>query len=200
MKKKAETTTQKSPKKSVKSRSEAQGVREYETVLLPSTSNNYLTLVRVPEDIAEAFKNEGVKRVVACLISDNGEHEYQCGLLPVGDGNTGIMINKTIRTKLSIGEGSRLLVRLRKDESEYGLEMPEELQELMNQDDEGSRLFHALTKGKQRTLIYVVSSVKSSERRIERALTVVAHLKEHYGKIDFKRLYEDMKVSKRFEE
>ncbi|TAE30965.1 MAG: DUF1905 domain-containing protein [Candidatus Kapaibacterium sp.] len=200
MKKNTTNITQKSPTNTVKSSLSAQEIREYETVLLSSTSNNYLTLVHVPNDVAEAFKNEGVKRVVACLVSNKAEHEYQCGLLPVGEGNTGIMINKKIRTKLSIGEGSRLLVRLRADESEYGLEMPEELAELMNQDEDGSRLFHALTKGKQRTLIYVVSSVKNSERRIERALTVVAHLKEHYGKIDFKRLYEDLKISHRFEE
>ena len=175
-------------------------VREYETGLLPSGSNNYLVLVPVPDDIAEAFKSEGVKRVVACLISEAGEHDYQCGLLPVGDGKTGIMINKTIRTKLKIGEGSRLLVRLRRDDSEYGLAMPEEFAELMRQDDEGNRLFHALTKGKQRSLIYVISSAKNSERRIERAITVIEHLKEHHGKIDYKRLYDDMKVSKRFEE
>jgi hypothetical protein len=204
MKKQVEKKPQSKPKTSakisMKPNSSKKGEHEYETVLLPSGSNIYLTLVHVPDDIAEAFKNEGVKRVVACLISEAREHEYQCGLIPLGDGKTGIMINKTIRTKLKIGEGSRLLVRLRTDDSEYGLEMPEELAELMLQDDEGSRLFHALTKGKQRTLIYVVASQKRSDRRIERAITVIEHLKEHYGKIDYKRLYDDMKVSKRFEE
>ncbi len=187
-------------KKSAKSGTNTQTVREYETVLLPSTSNNYLTLVHVPPEIAEVFKSEGVKRVVACLTSDIGEHEYQCGLLSVGSGNTGIMINKTIRTKLGIFEGTRLRVRLSKDESEYGLEMPEELAELMRQDEEGDRLFHALTDGKRRSLIYVVSSVKNSERRIERAIRVIEHLKEHGGKVDYKRLYNDLKVSQRFEE
>lgn len=187
-------------KKSAKSGTNTQIVREYETILSPSTSNNYLTLVHVPSEIAEAFKSEGVKRVVACLISDVGEHQYQCGLLPVGAGKTGVMINKAIRTKLGIFEGARLRVRLSKDESEYGLEMPEELAELMRQDEEGDRLFHELTDGKRRSLIYLVSSVKNSERRIERAITVIEHLKEHGGKVDYKRLYNDLKVSKRFEE
>ncbi|MFY7997091.1 MAG: YdeI/OmpD-associated family protein [Candidatus Kapaibacteriota bacterium] len=196
MKKASSRTT----KQSAKSGINTQTVREYETILSPSTSNNYLTLVHVPSEIAEAFKSEGVKRVVACLISDVGEHQYQCGLLPVGAGKTGIMINKAIRTKLGIFEGARLRVRLSKDESKYGLEMPEELAELMRQDEEGDRLFHELTDGKRRSLIYLVSSVKNSERRIERAITVIEHLKEHGGKVDYKRLYNDLKVSKRFEE
>jgi uncharacterized protein YdeI (YjbR/CyaY-like superfamily) len=85
-------------------------------------------------------------------------------------------------------------VLLKKDESEYGLPMPEELQELLLQDEEGDRLFHALTIGKQRTLLYIVGSVKDTGKRISRALAIVNHLKATGGKIDYKKLNEAIRL------
>jgi Domain of unknown function (DUF1905)/Bacteriocin-protection, YdeI or OmpD-Associated len=172
---------------------------EFESVLAASESNIYQTHLVVPSEIVSAFSAEKTKRVVATIRVESETHEYQCGLIPRGKGKVVIMVNKEIRAKLRIDAGSRVQVRLRKDESEYGLEMPEELAELMRQDEEGNRLFHALTEGKQRSLLYVVSSVKNSERRIERSITVIEHLKEHGGTIDSKRLYNDLNRSKRFE-
>jgi uncharacterized protein YdeI (YjbR/CyaY-like superfamily) len=66
--------------------------------------------------------------------------------------------------------------------------MPEELAELLAQDEEGDRLFHALTPGKLRTLLYLVGQPKSSDIRLHRALVVVEHLKTNQGKIDYKKL------------
>lgn len=171
----------------------------FESVMEASQSRIYQTHLVVPVEIASALWANDVKRVVATLHVHEQQHEYQCGLIPRGKGKTVIMVNKEIRSKLRIDAGEKVRVELRKDESEYGLEMPEELAELMRQDEEGSRFFHALTEGKQRTLLYVVSSVKKSERRIERAITVLEHLKEQQGKIDYKKLYRDLKISRRYE-
>lgn len=41
--------------------------------------------------------------------------------------------------------------------------MPEELEELLHQDEEGNRLFHALTPGKQRTLLYYIGAPKTAD-------------------------------------
>lgn len=171
----------------------------FEAMLQSSESKIYQTHVVVPNEIVSHFLAEGTKRVVAILIAENMSVEYQCGLIPRGKGKMVIMVNKDHRTKLSIDAGSKVLVQLRKDDSEYGLEMPEELAELLRQDAEGDRLFHALPEGKRRTLLYIVSSMKNPTRRIERAIAVVEHLKAREGKIDYRQLYNDLKVSKRFE-
>ena len=84
--------------------------------------------------------------------------------------------------------GSKVSVKLCKDESEYGLPMPEELAELLAQDEEGDRLFHALTPGKIRTLLYIIGQPKNSDDRLHRALAVVEHLKMYKGKIEYKQL------------
>jgi hypothetical protein len=170
---------------------------EFEATLVASESKIYQTHIIVPPEIAAAYKQNDVKRVVASLSSASGEVEYQCGLIPRGGGKTAIMVNKDIRAKLKIDNGSPVFVRLRKDDSEYGLEMPEELAELLRQDDEGDRLFHALTPGKRRTLLYIVASVKSSARRIERAIRIVEHLKSRNGEVDYKQLYHDLNISRR---
>ena len=84
-------------------------------------------------------------------------------------------------------------VGLRKDESEYGLPMPEELDELLKQDETGNRLFHALTPGKLRTLLYIAGQPKTSDVRLRRAIAIVEHLKSNDGKINYRQLNEEMK-------
>lgn len=55
--------------------------------------------------------------------------------------------------------------------------MPEEFKEVLNSDQEADEIFHSLTEGNQRGLIYLVSQVKSSDKKIERALKIVARIK-----------------------
>lgn len=138
----------------------------------------------VPGVVVSALTSEN--RRVHCLL--NGKAAYQCALLPKGEGVYVISVNKKIREQLKLAAGSAVHVVLKKDESVYGLPMPEELAEVLAQDAEGNKLFHALSEGKIRTLLYIVGNVKSSEKRIARALTILEHLKEQGGKLDYKKL------------
>ena len=76
--------------------------------------------------------------------------------------------------------------------------MPEEMAEVLESDPEGDELFHALTPGKQRNLLYIIGKVKSSELRIHKALVVVEHLKTQGGKINFSQLYDELKTYRQF--
>lgn len=146
--------------------------------------------ITVPDAVAQVFLAQDAKRVVCTL---NDKDAFQCALMPKGEGRYFININKKLRDKLGLKIGSPVRVALRKDDSEYGLPMPEEFAELLQQDEAGNQLFHTLTPGKQRTLLYIVGSVKGSDRRLARALVVVEHLKANGGKINFKVLYVDLK-------
>jgi uncharacterized protein YdeI (YjbR/CyaY-like superfamily) len=84
-------------------------------------------------------------------------------------------------------------VSLRKDRSKYGLPMPEELQEVLRQDKEGERLFHALTAGKRRTLLHIVGSSRGTDRRIASALVIIRHLKINNGRINYRQLSQQLK-------
>jgi len=145
--------------------------------------------IKVPKDIVMHYQQAGIKRVVANL---NDAVTFQCAIMPAGDGVYFINVNKKIRDQLKLKEGSKVNVILHKDESEYGLPFPDELKELLLQDPDGNKLFHALTPGKQRNLIYAVNQVKNVDLRIHRSLVLIEHLKRNKGKINFRELYEEL--------
>jgi bifunctional DNA-binding transcriptional regulator/antitoxin component of YhaV-PrlF toxin-antitoxin module len=140
--------------------------------------------------IAKKLGFEGKLRRVVCTL--NGKHTFQCALLPSG-GQFYIIVNKQIRDKLGIAAGDKVKVELSKDESKYGLPMPKEFREVLKQDRDGDRLFHGLTPGKQRTILYYVGKTKDIDRRIHMALVIVEHLKNNDGKIIYPKLAEELK-------
>ena len=80
-------------------------------------------------------------------------------------------------------------ISLKKDESEYGMPLSEELKELLEQDDEGMRRFKMLTPGKQRYIIHYVNTVKNSQLRIDRAIMLISNLKKtKEGKESFRAM------------
>lgn len=165
---------------------------DFTSTLEESTNKLWGSHFAVPDVIAKTLIRGDDRRVVCTL---NEKMEYQCALLPRGNGSFLITVNKKTREKLGIKPGSQVSVSLRKDESEYGLPMPEELEELLKQDEDGNRLFHALTPGKLRTLLYIAGQSKNSDVRLRRALVIVEHLKKNGGKINYRQLNEEMQES-----
>src|SRR5512138_3091519 len=113
----------------------------------------------VPVDgkIGNKFEKKNGSRRVVCTI--NGTETFQCALLPWDDIFT-IIVNKAKRERLGIVGGDKISVELKVDESKYGLPMPKELKEVLRQDPEGNKLFHSLTAGKQRTMLYYIGKIK----------------------------------------
>jgi hypothetical protein len=144
--------------------------------------------IKVPPAHAETIIATGNKRMI-CLLDH--QFEIRSALMPSKDGWM-ILINQQLTEKLRSEDGL-VHVQLKPDHSEYGMEMPEELSIMLEQDSEANDHFHKLTPGKQRNLIYIVSKVKNTDSRIKKALAICTHLKEVHGKLDFKRLNETIK-------
>ena len=138
----------------------------------------------IDEETTNAFKKEGCSRVI-CEI--NGTEKMHSALMPLESGSY-IMVNKRIRETLGLIEGDAVQLLLTEDNSKYGSPMPESLAVMLDQDQEGAQHFHNLTPGKQRSLIYIVSKVKSIDKQINKALAILEHLKDVKGKLDFKLL------------
>jgi hypothetical protein len=158
----------------------------FSSVLEESTNKLWGCHFLVPVAVADTLIGAGDSKRVVCVL--NEKMEYQCALMPHGNGTFVITVNKKIQTRLGLKIGVSIRASLRKDESEYGLPMPEELAELLAQDEEGNQLMHALTPGKLRSLLYIIGQPKHSDIRLHRALVVVEHLKANQGKIDYKQL------------
>ena len=77
---------------------------------------------RVPTNIAKRLIESNSRRVVCSL---NNSAEYQCAVLHRGEGLFLITVNKKLRDRLGLGFGMEVRVGLKKDNSEYGLPMPE---------------------------------------------------------------------------
>lgn len=163
---------------------------EFETKLSSSPIESGWHFLEVSKEIVAKFGFEGKSKRVVCSI--NGSDGFQCALMPSGD-IFYIIVNKKKRDALGIVAGNTVSVELVRDESKYGLPMPDELREVLNQDPEGDRLFHALTAGKQRSLLYLIGKINDIDKRIHQALIVVDHLKENDGKIIGPKLNEELK-------
>jgi len=144
----------------------------------------------VPEHVVEFFSKKNIKRFICTL---ENEHQFSCAFMPKGKGIFFIHINAEVRKIYRLQVGSKVLVKLEADESKYGMPIPEEMEELLKIDDEANDFFHALTKGKQRSLLYIIGKPKSSQIRLNKAIVITEHLKRMNGKLDFKILNQDFK-------
>jgi ABC-type lipoprotein release transport system permease subunit len=130
--------------------------------------------VMVNDEMLTPFLSKNIKRVV-CKINDN--LDFHCAFMPKKEGGFYINIGSSICNKLNLKLGDSVTLSFREDTTEYQFEMPEELTEVFYQDPDAFTIFDSLTDGNKRSLIYLVNAVKSSEKRIERALKIVEKLK-----------------------
>jgi hypothetical protein len=156
------------------------------------TNNLWGGHVVVDDNVAQGIRSLKIKRLVCTL---NNKETIHCALLSMGNGTYFIMVNATLRKKLHLTVGSILNVKLEEDKSKYGIPMPEEMAEILAQDSEVDVIFHSLTPGKQRTLLYQIGLPKTTESRIKKAVLITRYLAEVNGKIDFREMNEYIKTN-----
>ncbi|MEQ9007917.1 MAG: YdeI/OmpD-associated family protein [Ekhidna sp.] len=154
------------------------------TTILKFESELWSYYVPIPKKIGNSFI-DGDNRRVKCTIN-SGEPIYSA-LMHKGDVYS-IYMKKEFLKKNKLSEGDEVRVTLEKDNTEYGMPVPESLQVLMDQDDEGVKFFKQLTMGKQRSLIHIVGKVKNVDSQLAKGLAIMHHLKEAKGELAFKRL------------
>lgn len=162
---------------------------EFETPLAVFDKNLYGHHLKVPQEAVDRFCEGKDRRVRVTL---NGHIERPCAIMPHPKGHY-LLMNQEVRKKLKITKGDRVRVSMVKDRSKYGTPLPEELEACFDADLEAFAHFEALSPGNQRSLIHIVSKIKSSDKRITKSLAILHHLREVQGKLDYKRLNETIK-------
>jgi hypothetical protein len=130
--------------------------------------------VLIPNDLVTPFLEKGIKRVI-CRLNDGVE--FHCAILSKKEGDFFINIGSTICKKMNLKLGDNIDLYFKEDTTEYQFEMPDEFTEVLYQEPDALAIFEGLTDGNKRSLIYLVNAVKSTEKRIERALKIVEKLK-----------------------
>lgn len=138
----------------------------------------------VPDEIAHSLMDEKHRRV---LVWINEDGPYHMALMKA-KACWYVLINQELRKKHHLQLDIPVAIQMERDESEFGHEVPEEFQVMLDQDEQGNAFFRKLTPGKQRSLIYLVTQVKNPDSRIKRSLAILHQLKVAEGKLDFKQL------------
>lgn len=146
--------------------------------------NHWHYHIPISDEIADQMMDEQHRRVLI-WIKENGP--YHMALMKSKE-YWYILVNQELRKKLELDENHHFQVKIERDHSEFGHDIPEEFQVLLDQDEEGNAHFRNLTPGKQRSLIYLVTTLKNPESRMKKSLAIIHHLKLAKGKLDFKQL------------
>lgn len=146
--------------------------------------------IKIPNSIYKPFSDHKIKRVI---LQINNSDTLHAGFMPEGEGKYFLKLSKDNMKKFQLALGQVVQVKIEKDTSKYGMPISEEMKELLELDPDGEVYFHRLTPGKIRSLLHMVNKLKSSDKRIEKSVIILEHLKANNGKLDWKALHEAFK-------
>ncbi len=136
----------------------------------------YLSLVyiQIPHEIALGLSQSFPCRVICTM---NG-FSFHAGIVKRGLDGFIIQMGKKSAKNSKLEVGQQVEVKLEPDTTEYGYELPEEMQELLLQDDIGRYNWEALNPGHKRSLLHYVCSTKNPELRLKRSILILQRAAE----------------------
>jgi len=126
--------------------------------------------IPVIADVVNQFSRKKATRVICSL--DNTV-SYRCGFNHLGDGNFYIIIASRYLNQLGKNLGDEVLFSIEEDPDPLGVDIPEVLTVLLDQDPEAGNIFKQLTDGKKRSLIYGLVKIKNIDKQVKFILEVL---------------------------
>ncbi|MEM1135717.1 MAG: DUF1905 domain-containing protein [Bacteroidota bacterium] len=126
---------------------------------------------------AEAVAKFEKKRATRLICVIDNEVNYACGLNHLGDGNYYIIVASKYLKKLAKSVGDTVHFEIYEDPNPLGVEVPEVLQVLIDQDDDVKTNYENLTDGKKRSLIYSIANIKNLDIQIQKILAFLGNQK-----------------------
>jgi hypothetical protein len=150
---------------------------EFETDIQAIDYLNYWFVEITPDILAQlpGRKEKGDFNQRLLITLDN-KVQWQAGILALGEGSGLITVQKDRLKKIGKTLGDSVIVQLQKDESEFGVPVPEEIQEYWIQVPESKDRFDTLTPGMKRYILNHISTAKSPEKRLERTHFLMSNL------------------------
>lgn len=129
------------------------------------------TVVEIPVDI--------IKRLPAGRVRVEGKLNQVSFNLAVQSKKNGpkyLSVSQAMRKSAGVKPGDRVKVSFALADPDK-LDLPEEMEAVLAQDDEGAKKWNRLTVGLQRSLVHYINSSKNVDVRIERALFLINKVK-----------------------
>jgi len=126
--------------------------------------------LKIDAEIVNQYDNKRHTRLI-CLL-DN-KLSFQCGLNHLGDGNYFIILSSQNLETIGKTLGDKVEFEITKDPNPLGVEIPEVLESLLEQDPDLKAQFTQLTLGKQRNVIHQVKKIKDIDRQIGKSIELI---------------------------
>ena len=111
---------------------------------------------------------EGAKTRIICQLDDSVR--IRCGLNPLGEGAYFILIAKRYVEALEKQEHDLITYELTVDPDPLGVDIPEVMHELLDQDAEAKKTFDQLGNPRKRTLIHRINRIKNIDLQVRHIL------------------------------
>lgn len=142
----------------------------------------------IPKKHAENIINDEKRAKLKVSYQGNEIEFFAAFRLDKKSGDYKLMFSKAKQKELGVTINDEITVQLFKDNSKYGVEMPEELEAVLISDFEAFEIFESLTPGKQRSIIYFIKRVKGVQKKVDKALLLCENLKR--GNTQVKELFQ----------
>lgn len=138
------------------------------------------TILVVPDKIIKALPVKGRVRTKGTM----NKTPFALAIQHKKDGSRFFMVSAQLRREAKIGSGDPVKVSFRVVDPNI-VDVPEELQAVLDQDEDALKIWKKFTPGVQRGLSHYVNSVKNVDSRIKRALEIVE--KSKYRQLHFQK-------------
>jgi hypothetical protein len=127
----------------------------------------YLT---IPAQLVNTYENKRYTRLI-CTLDE--KITFQCGLNHLGDGNFFIILSGANLKSLGKSLGDLVIFELVEDPNPLGVDMPEVLEVVLEQDAVAKNKFEALSLGKKRNIIHSVKKIKDIDKQVNRIIELI---------------------------
>jgi len=126
--------------------------------------------IKIESEIVNQFKNKRHTRFICTL---DKLVSFQCGLNHLGDGNFFIILS--IKNLKALGKtlGKTTSFTLKEDPNPLGVDVPEVLETILNQDESLKNTFDGLTLGKKRNVIHSIKKIKDFDKQVQKAIQII---------------------------
>lgn len=126
--------------------------------------------LKIDAEIINQFKN---KRHTRFLCTLEKSLTFQCGLNHLGDGNFFIILSNKNLQAVNKKIGDKIHFELNEDPNPLGVEMPEVLEAVLEQDETVRKIFESLTAGKKRNIIHQINKIKDIDKQVQQSIKLI---------------------------
>ena len=135
---------------------------------------SYYHIVLQREDVLNFPRGKSTRLI--CEL--DGKLYFQCGLSHVGDGNFFIITSLDRLKEIDKGLGLEVDYKIYEDPNPLGVDTPEVLKVLLEQDESLANIYNGLTDGKKRSVIFGMIKIKNIDKQVAKAIKLIESYKK----------------------